>query len=427
MKDWKTSILGDLTTFLSRGKSPVYSNDNDGNAVPVLNQACVQNGKLDLARLKFVTRSFWASLPVERRLQSGDVLINSTGTGTLGRLGFWKGEFEAAFDGHITVLRFPDEHCSLFFYHLLSTEGCRSIVENDCTSGSTNQVELLREQLRRVVLKYPPHKDTQLTIANLLSLADHAIEQTEGLIAKQQRIKTGLMHDLLTRGLDAQGRLRDPATHPFKRSVIGAIPKEWRIRQLADIVPPQRPIVYGILMPGEYVERGVPVIKVRDIQNGVIVTEGLFRTHQKIDAAFARSRLRTGDLLFTIRGSVGRMAVVPPELDRANITQDTARITVSEGNTSFVLHCLKMPSQRSIIELHTVGQAVKGINLGEVRKIPIQFPGPNEQAEIARRLDAHDRDIVAIECQLRKLQHLRLGLMHDILTGLVPVAPLLAN
>lgn len=293
-------------------------------------------------------------------------------------------------------------------------------------AGHTTQSNLSSAIVKALPIPDFP-KPQQEGIARLLAFIDRAIEQTEALLAKQQRIKTGLMHDLLTRGIDAQDRLRDPSTHRFKVSVLGPIPEEWSVRPLADIVPAQRPIVYGILMPGEYVERGVPVIKVRDIQNGFILTKGLLRTHPKIDAAFARSRLQTGDLLFTIRGSVGRMAVVPPELDRANITQDTARITVSEGNTSFVRHCLEMPSQRAVIELHTIGQAVKGINLGEVRKIPIQFPEPDEQTEIARRLDAHDRDLAATKIHLGKLRRLKSGLMHDLLTGRVPVTPLLTH
>jgi type I restriction enzyme S subunit len=245
------------------------------------------------------------------------------------------------------------------------------------------------------------------------------------LVAKQQRLKAGMLHDLLTRGLDADGRLRDPATHRFKPSPIGPIPEEWEVRLLADVVPSDRPIVYGILMPGEYVEGGVPVVKVRDVQGGEILVQGLLRTHPRIDAAYARSRLRAGDLLFTIRGSVGRMAVVPPELDRANITQDTARITVAEGSTTFIRHCLEMPTQKALVELNTIGQAVKGINLGEVRKIPVQFPEPDEQNEIARRLDSHDADTRTMLRELSKLRRLKAGLMHDLLTGRVPVTPLL--
>ncbi len=74
MNGWETSTLGKITSFLGRGKSPIYADENDATAKPVLNQACVQNSRLDLTQLKFVTRAFWNSLPADRKLQLGDVI-----------------------------------------------------------------------------------------------------------------------------------------------------------------------------------------------------------------------------------------------------------------------------------------------------------------------------------------------------------------
>ena len=61
------------------------------------------------------------------------------------------------------------------------------------------------------------------------------IEQTEALIAKQQRIKTGLMQDLLTRGIDEQGNLRSEETHQFKDASLGRIPVEWEASSLGKL------------------------------------------------------------------------------------------------------------------------------------------------------------------------------------------------
>ena len=73
-------------------------------------------------------------------------------------------------------------------------------------------------------------KPEQTKIAEILSTVDQAIEQTEALIAKQQRIKTGLMQDLLTRGIDENGNLRSEDTHEFKDSPLGRIPVEWELK-----------------------------------------------------------------------------------------------------------------------------------------------------------------------------------------------------
>lgn len=87
-------------------------------------------------------------------------------------------------------------------------------------------------------------------------------------------------------------------------------------------------------------------------------------------------------MLFSIRGSVGRMAFVPTILDNANITQDTARISITKANSKFVRYFLDLPKVRDFVDLHTLGQAVKGINLRDVRRIPIAIPSPEEQERI---------------------------------------------
>ena len=76
----------------------------------------------------------------------------------------------------------------------------------------------------------------QTKIAEILSTVDRAIEQTEALIAKQQRIKTGLMQDLLTRGIDEHGNLRSEKTHKFKNSPLGRIPVEWDVQPVRMLV-----------------------------------------------------------------------------------------------------------------------------------------------------------------------------------------------
>jgi len=92
---------------------------------------------------------------------------------------------------------------------------------------------------------------------------------------------------------------------------------------LDDLVEPDRPITYGILKPGTGFPGGVPVIKVKDYPDDRIVENGLLLTDPEIDKEYRRSRLRKGDLLISIRGTIGRLAFVPSGLSGANITQDT--------------------------------------------------------------------------------------------------------
>jgi type I restriction enzyme S subunit len=82
-------------------------------------------------------------------------------------------------------------------------------------------------------LVLPPLPE-QRRIAAILDTLDTAIRTTERLIAKLELVKQGLLHDLLTRGIDANGELRDPERHPdqFKDSALGPISEEWEVATL---------------------------------------------------------------------------------------------------------------------------------------------------------------------------------------------------
>ena len=264
----------------------------------------------------------------------------------------------------------------------------------------------------------------QRGVAEVLSRLDDSIERSDALIKKHQQIKAGLMLDLFTRGLLPDGRLRpEPSVSStlYVHSNAGCIPKAWQASTLQAQINPARPIVYGILMPGYGFAGGVPVVKVKDIRDRRIGVDGLLLTSPQIDYEYRRSRLRSGDVLFTIRGTVGRVALVPPELDSANITQDTARIDLLNSSKRFLSYFLETPMARRFFEVNTLGVAVQSINLGELRKLPLPIPPLDEQERIADRMDAVCDRLDADLAALSKLRAQKLGLMQDLLTGKVRV------
>jgi len=188
--------------------------------------------------------------------------------------------------------------------------------------------------------------------------------------------------------------------------------------KLHDFVSNTAPICYGILKPGLHVEKGVPVVKVKNIQSGQINTSDLLRTTQEIDDQYKRSRIQPGDLLLTIRGSTGRVAIVPAELTSANITQDTARIRVSsDDSTEYLFYALQSERVQQQIFLNTVGQAVKGINISEVKKLSLLHPPLPEQQKIAKILQTWDRAIATTEKLIDASKQQKKALMQQLLTG----------
>ena len=188
--------------------------------------------------------------------------------------------------------------------------------------------------------------------------------------------------------------------------------KGFPVRPLIDLIDPKRPISYGILMPGPDQAEGVKYVRVVDMRNGGIELSGIRKTTESISNAFRRSLLKRGDLLMSIRGHVGRFAVVPAELDGSNITQDTARLAIVGADPVFVRECLRTRGFQHWMAKHTKGVAVRGINLGDVKLMPIILPDIRAQRDFARLATATERvravhasSIAGLDSMFAALQH----------------------
>lgn len=250
---------------------------------------------------------------------------------------------------------------------------------------------------------------------------DAAIRQTDELIAKLQQIKAGLLHDLLTRGLDEAGRLRDPEAHPeqFKETALGRLPAGWEILELERCV--HSSITYGIVQAGPHIEGGVPYIRTGDMTDGKLDVDTLQRTSRDIADSYARSEVRAGEIVCAIRATVGNVLQIPPELDGANLTQGTARIAPkTEIDNRFLLWFMRSSLVQQQFDMYVKGTTFREITLGRLRGIKVAIPSNrNEQELIAEILDTHEERIRTEEAYRDKLTKLKQALMQDLLAGRV--------
>ena len=294
-------------------------------------------------------------------------------------------------------------------------------------ASGTTFLEISGAEFGSIKVPDPLLPEKQL-IAKIIDTLDTAIHATDAVIYKLKAVKRGMLHDLLTRGIDANGELRPHqcvAPQLYKASPLGWIPNEWHAKELAQLTDPNRPVVYGILMPGYGYPGGVPVVKVKDIVNEKIHLNDLLLTSPQIDSEYSRSRLKKGDLLFTIRGTVGRTAFVPAELDSANITQDTARLAVTGTDARFLRAYLSTSTPSRFIATHTLGVAVQGINLRDVRRIPIALPPRFEAEAIADEVESLEERLESEALYVAKLRLAKSALTSDLLTGHIRVTALL--
>lgn len=226
--------------------------------------------------------------------------------------------------------------------------------------------------------------------------------------ANQSQPGVELLEALLSDHEAAGGKARGNASEPTKEAhdlTAEDVPEDWGIGTLGDCCTPGRPITYGILKPGPELNVGIPYIRVADFPGNRLNLNGIRKTSPDIDLQYKRSRLLPGDLLLSIRGSVGRLIEIPPELENANITQDTARLSISSRlNSRFIYYSLLSPDALRRMGNAIRGVAVRGINIGDVRALQVPIPSAQEQAEIVRRVDTLFAFADRIEARLQTAQ-----------------------
>ena len=294
-----------------------------------------------------------------------------------------------------SVLRFSPKQqvCSRFIQHAFRTDAILDQVH--AGSGSTvGTYTIARASETRLWI--PPPAEQQ-RLADILDKADALRAKRRAALAQLDTLTQSIFLDMFG----------DPIENPRRLSV----------RKMIDLVDSARPISYGILMPGPDQIVGVKYVRVVDMQDGGIELPGIRRTTEAISNSFRRSLLKTGDLLMSIRGHVGRLAVVPPALDGANITQDTARLAIAGADPVFVRECLRTQGFQRWMAKHTKGVAVRGINLGDVKLMPVITPNLSEQRKFARLATATDEVKAATRAALSELDALFAALQHRAFRG----------
>ncbi len=169
---------------------------------------------------------------------------------------------------------------------------------------------------------------------------------------------------------------------------------DWPSVPLSELVDPQRGISYRIVQPGSPVPDGVPIVRVSDVRYGRIDVRSPLRVAADIERAYGRTRLRGGELLITIVGTVGETAIVPPDMAGWNVARAIAVLPVKpEVGSYWVQLGLRSSAAASMIQsrLNTTVQAT--LNLGDLSRLPIMLPPPDDRQAIASILGALDDKI----------------------------------
>jgi type I restriction enzyme S subunit len=158
-------------------------------------------------------------------------------------------------------------------------------------------------------------------------------------------------------------------------------------------------ISYGIVQPGDDVADGVPIVRVKDLKNGVVGTSSPLRVAPEVSERHARTVLRGGEVLLSLVGTIGEAAVAPPQLAGWNVARAIAVIRPKEVEAEWLRRCFKMPSTVGYLDavLNTTVQAT--LNLGDLGRLLLPLPDEQFRAGVLDLLGALD-DKIAVNRSL---------------------------
>lgn len=279
-----------------------------------------------------------------------------------------------------------------FLYHLLNIEKDKILF----FAQGSGQPNLSKGLIDRYFISFPKSTITQVGIAKILDTCDIVIEQTQSAIAKYIAIKRGLLHDLFTRGLDANGHLRPSypdAPELYKESELGMIPIEWEEKRLEEI---------ATMKSGD------------GITSAFIADCGDF-------PVYGGNGLRGFTATFTHEGDyvlIGRQGALC-----GNITRVSGKFFASEHavvvtvNKDIDVDWLSQKLDAMNLNQYSEASAQPGLAVAKILRLFITKPQHNEQKEIGKRLLALDNKMNAEETLLQKYQSIKRGLMGDLLGG----------
>jgi len=446
MCKWREAVLGDLCVYLKRGVTPSYLEEE---GVAVLNQRCIRNQRVDFANQRR-TDPKKRAIPAEKLLREFDVLVNSTGVGTLGRVAqVLATEEPTTVDSHVTVVRPNPKEVEPYFFGFL-LRALESTIER-LGQGSTGQTELSRERISSIPVRVPS-RSTQIKIAHILGTLDDKIELNRRMNQRLEAIaraifkswfidfdpvidnailngksipdefseRAAIRCEILARNDEGVPGYRHLFPDSFQGSPLGKIPEGWGPTDFGSVcevlnggTPSTKVEEYwhseeiAWATPTDITALGSPIIRATA---RCISQLGLENSSAKL--------LPPGSVLVTSRATIGYSAVSSVPI---STNQGFKSLVCKKPVTSlFMLQVVRM-LQRELINLAS-GSTYPEINAATFKRIRFVLPSKDlilafeaTAARLFAKIEANDTEI-------ESLGHTRDSLLPNLLSGWLKVA-----
>ena len=437
-ESWEWVRLIDICEYIQRGKSPKYS---PIKKYPVVAQKCNQWSGFSIEKAQFIEPDSLSSYGPERLLQDNDLMWNSTGLGTLGRMAIYKtaaNPYELAVaDSHVTVIR-PLKQFVLpeYLYYYFTNPSVQSVIE-DQADGTTKQKELATATIKAYLIPIPP-LDEQRRILTKLSEVLPVVKSYGAVygetVAMQEAFPEALKKSILQEAV--QGKLvpQDPSDEPAEalleriraekqrlikegkikkdkhESVIFRrdnshyekldgverciddelpfeIPENWRWCRLGTIAA----VLGGKRIPAgrkltEF-NTGHVYIRVSDMTDGGVSTDRLLYVPEDIYPSISKYIINKADVFITVAGTIGRVGKIPDELDGANLTENADRLVLAGVNQDWLIKVLQSGMIQEQIAQATTQVGQPKLAIARIERFLIPLPPLAEQHRIVQRIE----------------------------------------
>jgi type I restriction enzyme S subunit len=382
---WEKNQLVNKTSYLKRGISPKYV---EGVGHIIINQKCIRDNRIDFTFSKICDSQ--KTIPEEKILKKGDILINSTGKGTLGRTAQIKNDLEETLlvDTHITIVRAAEDVDQFFLGQLIRKN---EIVIEAMGKGSTQQLELSRTDLGELELSFPP-LPTQRKIASILSAYDDLIENN------LKRIKL----------------LEEKAFLRYKQIVREEKLGKHILSEFGDIITGKTPSTVIADNFGD----DVPFIKTPDMHNQIFVEH----TDQMLSELGAKSQEKKFlPPLSLCVSCIGTAGVVGITSKPSQTNQQINSIVFYNSKNVYFFYALMSQMKEQLDALGSNGSTFTNVNKNKFENMEVIVPDQKILNEFAEEFEAPFSLILTLQKQNTKLRESRDILLPKLMNGQIDV------
>ena len=417
-----TALKRGFNVTLGKMLQPESSSPDD-ELLPYLRAANIQWGGVDTTDIK----QMWLSKRdrAQLRLEGGDLLVSEGGD--VGRSCLWAAELDNCyFQNSVNRVRARDGHSNRYLYYWMSTIKDKGYIDVLCNKSTI--AHFTAEKVAAVPVPLPnPAEQTQIA-----AFLDRETAKIDELVTEQRRLmellkekRQAVISHAVTQGLNPHAPMK-----PSGIEWLGDVPAHWevsRIKRICYINDGNHGEEYPSAEDYTDEQDGVPFIRAGNISVLSITSQDMLYITQEKNDSMRKGRLQTGDILFTNRGEIGKIAVIPPKYEGANLNSQIAYLRTDENFvvSKYFAHYLTSDVVFSVYDSVSAGSVLTQFPIGDLKNIPAILPPIAEQTAIATFLDNESAkfDTLTAEAQraIDLLQERRSALISAAVTGQIDI------